>query len=387
MLLGSVGAIGKREPRWLYRWFRPWGANGEAGFVRRVKLALSPKNHLYTLPLLSPLLIMGIIGISLSTFGNRVDLDFLWGMMAGFGGAAVITYPIDLTKSLANYRQKIAVSAAQKLVRRVPPALSNEILVPLTQSSSPGLRIAAAVGLRELGTKEGGEALRLLGDDKDSTVAAAARDAYSDLHQVYRGIGLLSVRTMDTFKGEHAYLIKKLNGKKYDKNNAKDYETLAEMTRQINEIVYSQLPLRRSFPDIYCKDCNARAEHLRYEEWEWVRCRVCKEVHGLKTGVKQVIGQIGGQVEWEVKDGLLHLNLWNDTDRKASAADLDVLEIIGGSNINYDWAVSALVDKLHNQSLGVGTRIAVKMVNAPVLEANTLQLLKTLDQSLLPAMG
>ena len=81
------------------------------------------------------------------------------------------------------------------------------------------------------------------------------------------------------------------------------------------------------------------------------------------------------------------LRKWNQTINLVSAADLDVLEIIGGSPINYDWAVSALVDKLHNQSLGVGTRIAVKMVNAPVLEANTLQLLKTLDQSLVPAMG
>jgi hypothetical protein len=382
MLLGSIKALGRQEPRWLYRWFRPWRPSGEAGFVRRVKTALSSRNHFYLLPLFSPLLVMGVILGAIYLLPLSLPAALVIGGMIGYAGAAAIAYPLDHKHTLSNYRKQIAIFAAQKLARRVQPAIANAILVPLIQSTDPALRIAAAMGLRELGTKEGSEALRLLGEDKETAVASAARDAYNDLHQVYQGKGRLSVRTMDTYVSEHAYLVKRLRSKKKKRQYSLDLEKFQEITRQIDEIVFSQLPLRRSFPDVYCQHCYARAEQHHYEEWDWVSCRQCKEVHGLQPGVRQAVGQIGGDVAWDLKGGTLHLNLWDDASRKARAADLDVLEIVGGKPIHYDWAVSAIVDKLHGQSLGVGSRIAVKLVGHPVLEGNSLNLLKTLDPSM-----
>jgi hypothetical protein len=389
-LFASIGAIGRRKPTWMYRWFRPWGQQlalggntGEKGFMWRVKLALSPYNHVYALPLFAPLAIMGMVWLFWPNLVVSLPTQFLPGMMLGYAGAAVLAYPIDLTKSISSYRQQIAIFAAQKLARRMPPALANEILVPLTHVPQASLRIAAAMGLRELGTKEGGEALKALTEDKHDDVAVAARNAYGDLETVYRGVGLLSVRTMETYASEHAYLVKRVRAKRGKAERSQDVEKLEEITRQIDEIVFSQLPLRRSFPDIFCMDCFARGESQRYEEWDWVRCRQCKEVHALRPGVTQVIGQIGGESGWNLEHGVLRLSLWDDAVRKGRAADLNVLEVIGGQPINYDWAVSAVVDKMHNLSQGIENRVAVKLVNAPVLEGNSLQLLKTLDQSMI----
>jgi hypothetical protein len=159
-------------------------------------------------------------------------------------------------------------------------------------------------------------------------------------------------------------------------------ENFEEYARQMDDIVFSQLPLRRAYPDVYCKNCFARGEHQQYEEWDWVRCRQCKEVHALHPGVRQVIGQVGGDADWDLQDGKLRINLWDESQRKAHAADLDVLQVLGGKAIHYDWAVSALVNALHNHDQAIGSRLAVQLVEAPALEANSLQLLKTLDQSL-----
>jgi hypothetical protein len=387
LLFGSIGALGRKQPTWMYRWFKPWGANGEAGFIRRVKLALSPSNHVYTLPLFWPLLAMLVAWAVLGIVGAEFPTGLLPGAIIGYTGAAMLSFPIDLNKTLSNYRKQVAIFAAQKLARRANPEAANAILVPLTKSPQPNLRIAAAMGLRELGTQAGADALRLLGTDQDVFVATAARDAYSDLHQVYQGNVLLSVRTMDTYVAEHQYLVAQLRRKKRTSRYAPEYDKLDEITRQIDEIVFSQLPQRRSFPDTFCQDCYARAEHLHYEEWDWVRCRQCKEVHGLRPQIQQVIGQIGGDVDWDLQNGILRVNLWDETQRKGRPADLDVLEIIAGKPINYDWAVSAVVEKMHNQSLGVGMRVAVKLTGAPLLEPNTHHLLKTLDPSLIVAVG
>ena len=69
---------------------------------------------------------------------------------------------------------------------------------------------------------------------------------------------------------------------------------MARTSDQIDEIVFSQLPLRRAFPHVYCKKCNARAERKTYEGWAWMRCRKCEDALELTTGIVQVVGQIGG---------------------------------------------------------------------------------------------
>jgi hypothetical protein len=255
-------------------------------------------------------------------------------------------------------------------------------LVEASAHSDPHVRFAATMGLRELGTNSGMEALQKLSDDSDHRVAGEARDAVSDLLPVLKGNAMLSVRTMETYVQEHQFLEKSRGSSRPDKVH-EAFDKLYEITNQIDEIVFSQLPIRRSYPDVFCMDCYARAEDMRYEDWQWVRCKRCKEVHGLKIGVEKVVGQIGGDGDRALDNGLLYLNLWDEGNRKARYAELDVLEIVGGKPLNYDWAVSAVVDKMHNQHHGQANRISVKLVGNPSLEVNTLHLLRTLDSSVM----
>lgn len=149
---------------------------------------------------------------------------------------------------------------------------------------------------------------------------------------------------------------------------------------QIDAIVFSQLPLRRAFPQVYCKKCNARAERKTYEGWSWIRCRKCEDALDLVTGIAQVVGQIGGDDEWKVADGILKINLWDDAQRKVRIADIDALQIVGGKPIQYDWAIAAVVQSLQKQSANPDLKIAVRLSLDPPLDANSSRLLKALER-------
>ena len=265
-----------------------------------------------------------------------------------------------------------------QLVRRAKPADAGPILARWSEHKDPVVRMAAVAGLRELGTNSGIETLKRMGEDAEQRVALSAKDSLDDLLPVLRGKMMLSVRTMDIYVEEHKFL-EKQQGSKSAAIGESPADKLLEITRQIEEIVFSQLPLRRSFPDLFCEDCYSRAESLTYEEWEWVRCKVCHEVHGLKMGTVKIIGQIGGESNWMLDQGQLRVNLWDDLAHKARFGEVDILEIIGGKPINYDWAVNAVLEKIRNQNQGPANRISVKLSGNPALEVNTLHLLRSLD--------
>jgi hypothetical protein len=103
-------------------------------------------------------------------------------------------------------------------------------------------------------------------------------------------------------------------------------------------------------------------------------------VVALQTGVKVVVGQIGGDDNWKLKDEHLRINVWNERSRLAEFAQIDALEIIGGMNIPYDWAISAVVEKLHDH--GLNGPIPVRLIDVPFLAPDTLQRLRALDPAL-----
>ena len=119
--------MGRRKPRWLDRWFQPWGKHGETGFLRRAKLALSPYNHVYTLPLFSPALLFVCTGLLVEVFVNGVQGQFLLGILVGYLGSAAIAYPLGLHRTLTNFRKELAIFAAQKIARRLPPSVTNDL--------------------------------------------------------------------------------------------------------------------------------------------------------------------------------------------------------------------------------------------------------------------
>ncbi len=380
-MLATSKLLGNPPAGWIKRLLNPQMKTPDTRYLQLTNEAITKRIHRSLLMPTAPVLLTALFvtvyflsdGISTGTWSI--------GLLIGFLGTVIACYPFMIILPLAEYRKKVSGFAARQLARMAKPEDSGPILIAAAANSDATVRLAAIVGLRELGTKSGIEALRKLAEDKHHEVAVQARDALSDLLPALRGEAMLSVRTMDTYVEEHRFLQK--NFKSSDSEKAKRaFEKLHEITLQIDEIVYSQLSVRRAFPDVYCVECYSRAESLHYEEWEWVRCKQCKEVHHLRSGVQKVIGQIGGKPvgsEGLLQNGLLRIDLWDDKSQKGRYGEVDVLEIVGGQPVNYDWAISAVIEKLHNQHQGPVNMLTIKLVDQPKLEVNTLHLLRTLD--------
>jgi hypothetical protein len=384
-MIAANRLLGSPPSGWLRRLLRAPGSKPESRYLQRATAAITQRFHASMWLAMAPVVATGlfltlyIISVWLST-GN---VEFT--LMLGFLGGVAASYPFLLHLQLPEFRKKVSGIAARQLARIAKPEDAGTILLAASTHSDPLVRLAAVAGLRELGTNSGVEALRKLSDDKNHEVAVQARDAMSDLLPVLKGEAMLSVRTMETYVQEHQFLQKNLKSSNADKA-VKAFDKLHEITLQIDEIVYSQLAIRRSYPDVYCVDCYSRAEDLRYEEWEWVRCKQCKEVHGLKAGVQKVVGQIGGEAVdggSVLQAGVLRVNLWDQASLKGGFGEVDVLEVVGGKAINYDWAVSAVIEKMHNHLQGPANRISVKLIGNPALEVNTLHLLRTLDPGMM----
>ena len=315
-------------------------------------------------------------------------------------GAASLFTPI-FGKYRKRVRLEVGSRAAERLSYLYSPEETTELLLPLTTSRSPESRIVAIQGLKGTGTHTAQETLSNLANDKHPLVAAEALESSQEMRQAMLCEGILSVEPLEYFVKEHMHWRKKARSgdalKEYPKPGKKGRKgaassssfalvddpiaKLKETTQSIDEIVYSQMGIRRSFPDVFCKECYARAETQSYMHWDWVRCKHCKDAHHLQSGIAKVTAQIGSDVDWEMKDDQLFIGLWNESKRMARYAEPDELQIIAGQPINYDWAISALVSKLHDENQGYGWQIAVKLIDNPKLETNTLQLLRNLDPS------
>lgn len=346
------------------------------GKVAQIEAAISSPFNRYVFRALAPILVAFLVVLAATAFSQPLNP---FGILAYLGSLGV-GYPFLLHFPLTDHRRRLAVLCSRLLVRHTRPEVSEEVMARIVHSSSPVVRLAAIQGLRELGTPAGIEMLRRLSDDPHHKVAADARNAVSDLLPVMTGTQVLSVRTMETYVREHEYWGTHTTSTTWI-DDPKPADQLAEITLQIEDIVFSQLPIRRAFPDVYCMDCYARAEAMRHGEWEWIRCKRCQEVHGLRIGVKKAVGQIGGVDTPRLEAGILYLPVWNEAEHQARYAELDELQVIGGKAIHYDWAVGSLVQKIHDQHIGPAYTTTVRLIGQPTLETNSLQLLRSLDPS------
>lgn len=310
-----------------------------------------------------------------------------------------------MTPLFKKYRKRIRLEvggrAAERLSYLYSPEETTELLLPLTKSKSIESRLVAIQGLKGTGTHTAQQTLAELSNDSDPRVAAEAMDSGQAMRLAMLCENVLSVEPLEIYIKEHAHWRKKarssdaLRGQPKDKPSRNGNKTtifgiqddplekLKETTKSIDEIVYAQMGIRRSFPDVFCKKCYARAEAQSYMHWDWVRCKHCKDAHHLQPGIEKVIGKIGPKIEWELSEGQLVIGLWDESTRTAQYAEPDELQIIGGNAINYDWAISALVSKLHDENQGYGWQIKVRLIDNPKLEPNSVQLLRNLDPSFL----
>ena len=95
--------------------------------------------------------------------------------------------------------------------------------------------------------------------------------------------------------------------------------------------------------------------------------------------MQRAVGQIGGTTQARTEAGEYAFNIWDDKNKTAIRAEIDVLEIVGGSAIDYDWAVSsvvAMIGKHFPERMG---KVEIRLQNGAVLEANSLAMLGEIE--------
>jgi len=129
------------------------------------------------------------------------------------------------------------------------------------------------------------------------------------------------------------------------------------------------LIFRLNAPDVYmvkenCHSKKGRREllcevhHLRAEKrkgkigifrYTYVVCRSCGISSRLVKGIKEVIGLIGGDInDYKIDGDKFYVNLWDNKNKKARNADIDLLEIRNSANINYGLAIASVYTTLVN---------------------------------------
>lgn len=373
-----INNMANSGPMWMYKWFRLTKSWGEDGVVRRLRFALSKFDRLLLLRFSSPLKWFLLLMFLAWAVNAPINSNYAMAYAGTYTGLGCVAILVGLFKK---YRLRLKTYAAHEAVHRLGADLANELVIPFALASRRAYRLPAIQALRALGTPSAIAALRTLALDKDRNFANAAQVALDDLERLYAGrIRVMSVEPIAEHAQIHSEILKRF-AKTRTAWHLKDNKTKTDaLSDEIDAIVFSQLPLRRAFPDVYCKLCYARAEHHTYEGWEWINCRRCKQVHGLVPGIQEVVGQIGADEDWKVADGILKLNLWNDASRHVRIADIDALEIVGGKSIQYEWAIAAVVQSLQKQNADPEVKFPVRISLDPPLDANSHRLLKTLER-------
>ena len=90
--------------------------------------------------------------------------------------------------------------------------------------------------------------------------------------------------------------------------------------------------------------------HKLHNDFEdYFVCKTCGESDKRLTNINKIVGLIGGDIQDFRQDGeLLYINLWNEAEKKATNADIDLLEIQESNGISYDYAVNAVLNVLKN---------------------------------------
>ena len=91
-------------------------------------------------------------------------------------------------------------------------------------------------------------------------------------------------------------------------------------------------------------------EPKQHDDFEdYFVCKTCEKNDSRLMNVRKVIGLIGGDVGNHRHDGeIFYVSLWNEAEKKATNADIDVLEIHESNGISYDYAVNAVLNVLKN---------------------------------------
>lgn len=359
------------EPRITAYWCRSPRGKNDARFRRRMRWALSPRKWTMAVPLLfgllNPFYLLAILGGSAAEFALTCFAVYI--------ATCLVAYPFYLRKALRAFRQKLATEAVRKLVRIADNQFAEELIIAAAQSSEPVLRVVACEGLRLMGTPACNQALDKLCGDRNMQVSLAACYAAKDLAKVLSGKHIESLAALEPLLKEYQ-LATTYFQRKEDGTVGQDEPRIRKAEREIDKIVYSQLLLRRAFPDVYCEKCHVFGEMQAFHDWRWVSCPVCKDAIDLKSGIAKAIGTIGAATPWLLEGNVLKVSVWDTENRRVIPAAISALEVVGLKDIDYDWALSAVLEMLRNRRIEGSAAIPIRLEHSPPLSVNSRNLIR-----------
>ena len=150
-------------------------------------------------------------------------------------------------------------------------------------------------------------------------------------------------------------------------------------------VLISKEPLYGASPsEVICTEHHTRAELHKEEDWQYPICRRCKKVDHLVTGVRSIRGVIGPTSEGFSEEGTYEVALWDAKTKKPVYADISVIEVRAGAEMDYDWAINAVLDELRNDERNQDQVLPVEIHGDPPLHPNSLRLLKEITGDQFP---
>lgn len=253
------------------------------------------------------------------------------------------------------------------------------LLQEASQQQALPLRRQAVLFLRHWGSPE---AVRLLGEirsDSPAEIQEEIDEALDHIGKLLEPGKVLGIDPLPAFFTKIEQLESELVRHMSEQGAWNQLQDRIRFARaQVDQIVDSQMHLRNSYPHLYCRECRTRASEATRHEWRYVFCRTCLQPLHLEADVESVVGQVGGTVDWEVQGERLTLSLWQENET-AVPAEVDRIEILYREGINYDWAISAVVEALKNRFPEEDLRIPVEVAPEVRMSANTEHLLREIS--------
>lgn len=139
----------------------------------------------------------------------------------------------------------------------------------------------------------------------------------------------------------------------------------------------------KSFPLIFCRKCflRAKVEEVKFDSqnFKFVICRGC-EKSNFFLEAKKIIGTIGRDINLlAIEKKIAYVKLWDEYTKKARNADIDELEIINASGIDYDEAIENVYIELlkdNTREKYWTKKIPVILLNNPPISQSTILFLK-----------
>jgi len=154
---------------------------------------------------------------------------------------------------------------------------------------------------------------------------------------------------------------------------AKDKEYRNYLKKLIEKIFLSHKLFLDSYPHLLCTNCMLKAEKRKtrfglFKKYFYVVCRGCGTAEALITGIKKVVGIIGGNINnYSIDGDTAYVKLWFEKEKKARNADIDMLVVAESEDMRNEHQYDKAIDAVYNVLVNDRTRPRNYVRKIPVI--------------------